>query len=91
MLLYSLLFLVCVLSVHSADVDPEKCEAYGPGLEPHKLALPVYYFFINVVDEEGNRWVKGTSNIFYEPFLLIMSATGRIFKFTSSTNFITQN
>ena len=49
------LALICVLSVNGASVDPEKCQIYGPGLEPHKLPLPVQYFFINVVDEEGNR------------------------------------
>jgi len=42
-------------SIGSVRVDPEKCEVFGPGLEPHKMALPVQYFFINVFDEEGNR------------------------------------
>lgn len=35
------------------SVDVQKTKIYGPGLEPHKVVLPVRYFFIQPVD--GHR------------------------------------
>lgn len=36
------------------SVDVEKTRIWGPGLEPHKIVLPVRYFYIQASDAYGN-------------------------------------
>lgn len=36
------------------SVDVEKTKIWGPGLEPHKIILPVRYFYIQAIDAYGN-------------------------------------
>lgn len=36
------------------SVDVEKTKIWGPGLEPHKIVLPVRYFYIQAIDAYGN-------------------------------------
>lgn len=40
------------VSIRSLDV--EKTKIWGPGLEPHKIVLPVRYFYIQAIDAYGN-------------------------------------
>lgn len=40
------------VSIRSLDV--EKTRVWGPGLEPHKIVLPVRYFYIQAIDGYGN-------------------------------------
>lgn len=40
------------VSIRSVDV--EKTRIWGPGLEPHKIVLPVRYFYIQALDAYGN-------------------------------------
>lgn len=39
------------VSIRSLDV--EKTKIWGPGLEPHKIVLPVRYFYIQAIDGHG--------------------------------------
>lgn len=36
------------------SVDVEKTRIWGPGLEPHKIVLPVRHFYIQALDAYGN-------------------------------------
>lgn len=36
------------------SVDVEKTKIWGPGLEPHKIVLPVRYFYVQAIDAYGN-------------------------------------
>lgn len=39
-------------------VSASKTKVWGPGLTPDKVVLPVRYFFIQVVDEQGREYVS---------------------------------
>jgi len=53
-----------LLGSHAVKVDPKRTEVYGIGLRPHKLTLPVRYFFIRVYDTEGNRVNQSVGEVF---------------------------
>lgn len=43
-----------VVKTSIRSVDVEKTKIWGPGLEPHKIVLPVRYFYIQAIDAYGN-------------------------------------
>ena len=52
--------LVCLLLTPTtltaaAELSPDKCLVFGPGIEPDRVGLPVNYFFIQAVDTEGKK------------------------------------
>lgn len=52
------LFVACrlPLAYSDAQLSPDKCLVFGPGIDPDRAGFPVNYFYIQAVDTEGRKW-----------------------------------
>lgn len=57
------------------DVDPSKCQVYGPGLISH-IVLPARYFLIETHDAAGKRLINKSFIIFAEKNNILYSCKG---------------
>ena len=55
LLLYLLLFYVFVSCVFGSRLSPRKSTVYGPGVDPKRQPLPMEYFYVQLVNEEGKK------------------------------------
>ena len=51
---YVVISMLCLQLICAQKVGLDKTLVYGPGLEAH-FVMPVRYFFIQVVDEDGRK------------------------------------
>ena len=54
MRVYFVIALLCLQLICAQKVSVDKTLVYGPGLKTH-FVMPVRYFFMQVVDEDGRK------------------------------------